>query len=29
VIRISPPMCLHEGDADFLIDVLDEAFSRL
>ena len=28
-IRFSPPMCLHEGDADFLIDTLDEAFSRL
>ncbi len=28
-IRITPPMCLHEGDADFIIDVLDEAFGRL
>ncbi len=28
-IRISPPMCLNEADADFLIEVLDAAFSRL
>jgi len=26
-IRFSPPMCLHEADADFLLDVLDRAFS--
>jgi alanine-glyoxylate transaminase / (R)-3-amino-2-methylpropionate-pyruvate transaminase len=25
-IRFSPPMCLHEQDADFLLDVLDRAF---
>ena len=28
-IRFSPPMCLHEQDADFLLDVLDRAFSAL
>lgn len=28
-IRFSPPMCLHEQDADFLIEVLDRAFSGL
>jgi alanine-glyoxylate transaminase/(R)-3-amino-2-methylpropionate-pyruvate transaminase len=26
-MRFSPPMCLHEQDADFLLDVLDRAFS--
>ena len=25
-IRFSPPMCLHQRDADFLLDVLDQAF---
>jgi alanine-glyoxylate transaminase/(R)-3-amino-2-methylpropionate-pyruvate transaminase len=25
-IRFSPPMCLHEQDADFLLDVIDRAF---
>ncbi|MDP9291657.1 MAG: aminotransferase class III-fold pyridoxal phosphate-dependent enzyme, partial [Verrucomicrobiota bacterium] len=28
-IRFSPPMCLHEQDADFLLEVLDAAFSGL
>jgi alanine-glyoxylate transaminase/(R)-3-amino-2-methylpropionate-pyruvate transaminase len=28
-IRFSPPMCLHEQDADFLLEILDLAFSRL
>ncbi len=28
-IRFSPPMCLDEADADFIIDVLDRAFSAL
>ena len=28
-IRFSPPMCLHEQDADFLLDVLDRAFSAI
>jgi alanine-glyoxylate transaminase/(R)-3-amino-2-methylpropionate-pyruvate transaminase len=28
-IRFSPPMCIHKQDADFLLDVLDEAFRRL
>ena len=26
-IRCSPPMCVHQQDADFLLDVLDRAFS--
>ena len=26
-IRFSPPMCLHQQDADFLLDALDRAFS--
>jgi alanine-glyoxylate transaminase/(R)-3-amino-2-methylpropionate-pyruvate transaminase len=28
-IRFSPPMCLTSADADFLLDVLDRAFSAL
>ena len=28
-VRFSPPMCIHEQDADFLLEVLDEAFCRL
>jgi len=28
-IRFSPPMCLHEQDADFLLQVLDQAFGEL
>ncbi|MGA7533553.1 MAG: aminotransferase class III-fold pyridoxal phosphate-dependent enzyme [Pseudolabrys sp.] len=28
-IRFSPPMCVNEQDADFLLDVLDRAFSDL
>jgi alanine-glyoxylate transaminase/(R)-3-amino-2-methylpropionate-pyruvate transaminase len=28
-IRFSPPMCLHEHDADFLLDVLDRALSAV
>ncbi|HXO94150.1 MAG TPA: aminotransferase class III-fold pyridoxal phosphate-dependent enzyme, partial [Candidatus Acidoferrum sp.] len=28
-IRFSPPMCLHGQDADFLLDVLDRAFSAV
>jgi alanine-glyoxylate transaminase/(R)-3-amino-2-methylpropionate-pyruvate transaminase len=28
-IRFSPPMCLHEEDADFLIEVLDRALSTV
>ena len=28
-IRFSPPMCLHEKDADFLLDVLDKALSTI
>jgi alanine-glyoxylate transaminase/(R)-3-amino-2-methylpropionate-pyruvate transaminase len=27
-IRFSPPMCLHEEDADFLLEVLDRAFQK-
>jgi alanine-glyoxylate transaminase / (R)-3-amino-2-methylpropionate-pyruvate transaminase len=29
VLRIKPPMCITEADADFALDVLDRAFSRL
>ncbi len=28
-VRFSPPMCLHEQDADFLLEVLDQAFQKL
>ena len=28
-IRFSPPMCLHEQDADFLLEVLDQAFDKV
>ncbi len=28
-IRFSPPMCINEADADFLLDVLDQALARL
>ncbi len=28
-LRIKPPMCIHEGDAAFLLDVLDEALSSI
>ena len=28
-IRFSPPMCLHQQDADFLLDVLDRALSAV
>lgn len=28
-IRFSPPMCLHQADADFLLEVLDQAFGEL
>ena len=28
-IRFSPPMCLHEKDAEFLLDVLNRAFSAV
>ena len=28
-IRFSPPMCLHQQDADFLLNVLDRAFSSV
>jgi alanine-glyoxylate transaminase/(R)-3-amino-2-methylpropionate-pyruvate transaminase len=28
-IRFSPPMCIHEQDADFLLEVLDQAFTSL
>jgi alanine-glyoxylate transaminase/(R)-3-amino-2-methylpropionate-pyruvate transaminase len=26
-LRIKPPMCIHQGDADFMLEVLDEALS--
>jgi len=28
-VRFSPPMCIHEQDADFLLEVLDRALERL
>lgn len=28
-IRFSPPMCIHEEDADFVLEVLDQAFASL
>ena len=28
-IRFAPPMCITMADADFLLEVLDESFSRL
>ncbi|MFN2508096.1 MAG: aspartate aminotransferase family protein [Chthoniobacterales bacterium] len=28
-IRFSPPMCVNEADADFLLEVLDDAFAAL
>jgi alanine-glyoxylate transaminase/(R)-3-amino-2-methylpropionate-pyruvate transaminase len=28
-IRFAPPMCITQADADFLLEVLDEAFSRV
>jgi alanine-glyoxylate transaminase / (R)-3-amino-2-methylpropionate-pyruvate transaminase len=28
-IRFSPPMCLYGEDADFLLDVIDRAFSAM
>ncbi len=29
VLRIKPPLCLTEADADFMLDVLDDCFQRL
>jgi alanine-glyoxylate transaminase/(R)-3-amino-2-methylpropionate-pyruvate transaminase len=28
VLRIKPPMCVTEADADFAVDVLDRALAR-
>ena len=28
-IRFSPPMCIHREDADFILEILDEALGRL
>jgi alanine-glyoxylate transaminase/(R)-3-amino-2-methylpropionate-pyruvate transaminase len=28
-IRFAPPMCVTQADADFVLEVLDESFSRL
>jgi 4-aminobutyrate aminotransferase-like enzyme len=28
IIRITPPMCIHEADIDFLLEVLDCAFEQ-
>jgi alanine-glyoxylate transaminase/(R)-3-amino-2-methylpropionate-pyruvate transaminase len=29
VLRIKPPMCLTEADADFLVEVLDAALNQV
>lgn len=29
VIRIKPPMCIHEGDADFVVNMLDHTLSEI
>lgn len=29
VIRFAPPMCINRADADFMLEVFDEAFSEL
>ena len=29
VLRIKPPMCINSDDVDFMIQVLDQAFSEL
>jgi alanine-glyoxylate transaminase/(R)-3-amino-2-methylpropionate-pyruvate transaminase len=29
ILRIKPPMCLTEADADFMLEVLDLCFSEL
>ncbi len=29
VFRIKPPMCFSQQDADFLVDVMDNALQRL
>ena len=29
VLRIKPPMCIHAADADFMIEVIDEALGRV
>jgi alanine-glyoxylate transaminase/(R)-3-amino-2-methylpropionate-pyruvate transaminase len=29
VLRIKPPMCITEADADFMIEVIDDALSSL
>jgi alanine-glyoxylate transaminase/(R)-3-amino-2-methylpropionate-pyruvate transaminase len=29
VLRIKPPMCITAADADFALDVLDRAFTRV
>jgi alanine-glyoxylate transaminase / (R)-3-amino-2-methylpropionate-pyruvate transaminase len=29
ILRIKPPMCLTLGDADFLVDCLDEVIEKL
>ncbi len=29
VFRIKPPMCFNKADADFLVDVMEEAINKL
>ena len=26
-LRIKPPMCIHQADADFMLEVIDEALA--
>ena len=28
-LRIKPPMCIHRADADFMLEVVDEALSGI
>ena len=28
-LRIKPPMCIHRADADFMLEVIDEALAGL
>lgn len=28
-LRIKPPMCIHQADADFMLQVLDEVFTGM
>ena len=28
-LRIKPPMCIHQADADFMLEVIDEALAAV